>query len=478
MSEAATKMEEAKLLIGGEWQDGVERTDVLDKFLLTPFARMHIPSREQVRNAVAAAHDAYVQSTLTAYDRGAILDRAAQIVERDGERFVERIRTEAGFTKSDAQNELRRCMQTFRVSADEARRLTGEMIPLEGAPQQVGRIGFTIPVPLGVICAITPFNAPINTVTHKVAPAIAAGNAVIVKPSSSTPTLSAMLAQVLIEAGLPKGLISVIYGGRAVAQWLIEDPAVRFFAFTGSTEVGRDIQQKAGLRRTQMELGSIAFTVLCADANLDVALPKIVGAAYRKAGQVCTSIQNLLVHQSIAKDVEARLTKMVSALAYGNPHEAKTEVGPVISVDSATRIESWIDQAVGKGARRLVGGPRQNAVVPPTLLADVDPSCDVSCTEVFGPVMTIVPFDTLDEAIKRVNSTPYGLATGIFTNQIDVAFKAVRKLHVGGVHINETSSSRVDLMPYGGTKDSGFGREGPRYSIHEMSEQRTVTFTS
>ena len=471
-------MEEARLLIGGEWQEGVERVDVLDKFLLTPFARMHIPSQQQVRNAVAAAHEAYVQSTLTAYDRGAILDRAAQIVERDGEQFVERIRTEAGFTKTDAQNELRRCMQTFRVSADEARRLTGEMIPLEGAPQQVGRIGFTIPVPLGVICAITPFNAPINTVTHKVAPAIAAGNAVVVKPSSSTPTLSAMLAKVLIEAGLPTGLISVIYGGRSVAQWLIEEPAVRFFAFTGSTEVGRDIQQKAGLRRTQMELGSIAFTVLCADSNLDAALPKVVGAAYRKAGQVCTSIQNLLVHRSILKDVEARLTKAVSALAYGNPHDPKTEVGPVISVESATRIESWIDQAVRKGARRLAGGPRKDAVVPPTLLADVDPACDVSCTEVFGPVMTIVPFDTLDEAIERVNSTPYGLATGIFTNQIDVAFKMVRKLHVGGVHINETSSSRVDLMPYGGTKDSGFGREGPRYSIHEMSEQRTVTFTS
>jgi succinate-semialdehyde dehydrogenase/glutarate-semialdehyde dehydrogenase len=270
----------------------------------------------------------------------------------------------------------------------------------------------------------------------------------------------------------------VIYGGRAVAQWLIEEPAVRFFAFTGSTEVGRDIQQKAGLRRTQMELGSIAFTVLCADAKLDVALPKIVGAAYRKAGQVCTSIQNLLVHRSILPDVEARLTKMVSALAYGNPHDAKTEVGPVISVEAATRIESWIDRAVGKGARRLTGGPRKDALVPPTLLADVDPSCDVSCNEVFGPVMTIVPFDTLDEAIERVNSTPYGLATGIFTNQIDIAFRAVRRLHVGGVHINETSSSRVDLMPYGGTKDSGFGREGPRYAIHEMTEQRTVTFTT
>jgi succinate-semialdehyde dehydrogenase/glutarate-semialdehyde dehydrogenase len=369
-------------------------------------------------------------------------------------------------------------MQTLRVSADEARRLTGEMIPLEGAPQQVGRIGFTIPVPLGVVCAITPFNAPINTVAHKVAPAIAAGNAVIVKPSSSTPQTANLIAEALIEAGLPRGLISIVHGGASVAQWLIDEPAIRFFAFTGSTEVGRDIQQRAGLRRTQMELGSIAFTMVCADANLDVALPKIVGAAYRKAGQVCTSIQILLVERSRMAEVESRLTKLVGELAYGNPHEPRTAVGPVISVAAATRIEQWIDRAIASGARRLAGGPRKGAVIPPTLLADIDDSTDVGCKEIFGPVMSLVPFDTIEGAIDRVNSTPYGLATGLFTNRIDEAMKAVRKLHVGGVHINETSSSRVDLMPYGGSKDSGFGREGPRYAIHEMSELRTVTLTS
>ena len=477
MSDGLLKIGDARLLIGGEWQSGVEQADVLDKFLLKPFARMHIASHDQVRAAVAAAQEAYVRSNLTPYERGAILDRAAGIIERETDRFVELIRTEAGFTISDAQGELRRCIQTFRLSAEEARRLTGEMIPLEGAPQQVGRLGFTIPVPLGVVCAITPFNAPVNTVAHKVAPAIAAGNAVIVKPSSSTPRAATMIAEVLIEAGLPKGLISIIHGGAKIAHWLIDEPAIRFFAFTGSTEVGRDIQQRAGLRRTQMELGSIAFTVVCADANLDVALPKIVGAAYRKAGQVCTSIQTLLVERGRMKEVEERLTKLVSALVYGDPHDAKTQVGPVINVDNATRIEAWIDNAIRKGARRLVGGARKGAVVPPTLLADVDDSCEVSCQEIFGPVMTLVPFDSVDQAIDLVNSTPYGLATGVFTNQIDAAFKAVRRLHVGGVHINETSSSRVDLMPYGGTKDSGFGREGPRYAVHEMSELRTVTFT-
>ncbi|HZR02994.1 MAG TPA: aldehyde dehydrogenase family protein [Burkholderiales bacterium] len=478
MNAVASKIAETRLLIGGEWQNGVEQTDVLDKFHLVPCARLHLPSQDQVRTAVAAAQKAYVESTLTAYDRGAILDRAANLIERQGERFIEVIRTEAGFTLSDAQGELRRCIQTFRLSAEEARRLTGEMIPLEGAPQQVGRIGFTIPVPLGVVCAITPFNAPVNTVAHKVAPAIAAGNAVVVKPSSSTPLTANMIAEVLLEAGLPSGLISVLHGGAQVARWLIEEQAIRFFAFTGSTEVGRDIQQRAGLRRTQMELGSIAFTVLCADANLDVALPKVVGAAYRKAGQVCTSIQILLVERSRIKEVELRLTELVAQLVYGDPHDPKTQVGPVINVDAAKRIESWIEQAVGRGARRLAGGPRKGAVIPPTLLADVPDACDVSCNEVFGPVMSLVPFDSLEEAIERVNSTPYGLATGVFTNRIDAAFKALRRLHVGGVHINETSSSRVDLMPYGGSKDSGFGREGPRYAVHEMSELRTVTFTA
>jgi succinate-semialdehyde dehydrogenase/glutarate-semialdehyde dehydrogenase len=478
MTQPTPQIADARLLIAGAWRDGPEQADVLDKFHLTPCARLHIASREQVREAVAAAQAAYEQSGLTAHDRGAILDRAAGLIESRGEAIVEVMRSEAGFTLFDAQGELKRCIQTFRLSAEEARRLVGEMIPLEGAPQQGGRLGFTIPVPLGVICAITPFNAPVNTVAHKVAPALAAGNAVVVKPSSSTPMTANLLAQALIDAGLPAGLISVLHGGAAVARALIEEPVIRFFAFTGSTEVGRDIQQRAGLRRTQMELGSIAFTVLCADANLDTAIPKIVGAGYRKAGQVCTSIQNLLVERSRLEEVQARLAAAVKALPAGDPHDPRTQVGPVISEASAERIDGWIRQATAKGARLLAGGPRQGALIPPTLLADVPRECDVSCQEVFGPVMTIEPFDSIDDAIARVNSTPYGLATGFFTNRLDFAMKAVRRLHVGGVHINETSSSRVDLMPYGGTKDSGFGREGPRYAIHEMSEMRMVSLTA
>jgi acyl-CoA reductase-like NAD-dependent aldehyde dehydrogenase len=338
-------------------------------------------------------------------------------------------------------------------------------------------MGFTLRVPLGVVLAITPFNSPLNTVAHKIAPAFAAGNAVILKPASATPLTACKLAEVLIEAGLPRGFLSVIPGGAQVAEWLIADQRVRFFAFTGSTDVGRSIQSRAGLRRTQMELGSIACTVLCDDAKLDAALPKVISAGYRKAGQVCTSIQLLLVHRSIAGEVERRLATLVQALPFGDPRDPNTVVGPLISEQEAMRVESWVEDAVAKGARRLAGGARKGAVVPPTLLASIDDSMKVGCSEVFGPVVCLVPFDTLDEAIARVNATPYGLATGLFTNRLDDAFAAARRLEVGGVHVNETSSSRVDLMPYGGSKDSGFGREGPRYAVHEMTEERIVTFT-
>jgi succinate-semialdehyde dehydrogenase/glutarate-semialdehyde dehydrogenase len=351
------------------------------------------------------------------------------------------------------------------------------VIPLAGAPQQAGRMGFTLRLPLGVVLAITPFNSPLNTVAHKVAPAFAAGNAVILKPASATPLTACKLAEVLLEAGVPRGFLSVLPGGAQVAEWLIADQRVRFFAFTGSTEVGRSIQQRAGLRRTQMELGSIACTILCDDANLDAALPKVVNAGYRKAGQVCTSIQLLLVQEKIQDEVQRRLARLVSDLPYGDPRDEKTVVGPLISEKEAIRVESWVAEAVAQGAKQLAGGARKGAVVPPVLLASIDDSMKVGCQEVFGPVVCVLPFDTLEQAIARVNATPYGLATGIFTNRLDDAFAAARKLEVGGVHVNETSSSRVDLMPYGGSKDSGFGREGPRYAVHEMTEERIVTFT-
>jgi acyl-CoA reductase-like NAD-dependent aldehyde dehydrogenase len=464
------------LLVAGEWTPGNgRRVAVIDKYRLEPFAHVTVADEAQVRTAVEQADAAFRRAAASPHDRGVMLDRAAALVEQRTADFVRTMQLEAGFTQSDASGEVRRCVQTLRLSAEEARRLAGEVIPLAGAPDQRGRLGFTIRVPLGVVAAITPFNSPLNTVAHKLGPALAAGNAVILKPSSSTPLTGCKLAQALVDAGAPRGMISVLHGSADVVRWLQADQRVRFFAFTGSTEVGREIQQAAGLRRTQMELGSIAFTIVCDDAALDAALPKIVGAGYRKAGQVCTSIQLLLVQRPRLAEVTERLTAMVQALTYGDPMDPTTFVGPVISEHAAERIHAWIREAVQRGAICLAGGSRQNAVVQPTLLANIDDAMRVGCSEIFGPVMSIVPFDTMDEAIARVNATPYGLATGLFTNRLGDALKAAQRLEVGGVHINETSSSRVDMMPYGGSKDSGFGREGPRYAVHEMTEERIVT---
>jgi succinate-semialdehyde dehydrogenase/glutarate-semialdehyde dehydrogenase len=475
---AQEDLPECRLLLGGEWLAGAEVGEVLDKYRLVPCWTLHRAGREQVRQAVAGAHAAYEASVLSPHERGAILDRAAALIEQRAPEIVSTMQREAGFTQADAGGELKRTVQTFRLSAEEARRLAGDVIPLAGAPQQDGRFGFTLRVPLGVVCAITPFNAPLNTVAHKIAPALAAGNAVVLKPSSNTPRTANLLAQVLLDAGLPAGLLAVLHGGAQVVQWLLDEPRVRFYAFTGSTEVGRYIHARAGLRRTQMELGSIAFTVLAADADLDKALPKVVNAGYRKAGQVCTSVQVLLVQQALCAQVEERLGRLVRGLCFGDPALAETVVGPVISEAAAARIDDWVEQAMAQGAHRLAGGPRRGAVVQPTLLAGVSPAMRVSCEEIFGPVVCIEPFATLDDAIARINGTPYGLATGIFTNRLDDAFRLARRLEVGGVHINETSSSRVDMMPYGGSKASGFGREGPHYAVREMTEERMVTITA
>jgi acyl-CoA reductase-like NAD-dependent aldehyde dehydrogenase len=463
-------------LIAGEWVKGNgESFPVLDKYALKPFAQLHSTDLDQIHQTIEYAANEFAGVSLTNFERGQILDRAANLIEKSIDQFSEIMVIESGFPKNDAANELRRGIQTLRVSADEARRFCGEMVPIEGAPQQSGRIAFTIRVPLGLVAAITPFNAPFNTVAHKIAPAIGAGNAVILKPSSSTPFTACLIAHAFVEAGLPKGFISVVHGSASTVDALLADQRIKFFAFTGSTEVGIKIQQGAGLRRTQMELGSIAFTILNEDTNLESALPKVIGASYRKAGQVCTSIQILLVHQNRIQEVQQKLTQMVGELAYGDPNSPQTVVGPVISLESAKRIESWIHEAVSAGATILAGGTRSGAVVAPTLLTNVHESMRVGCAEVFGPVLSIVPFHSISQAIAKVNSTPFGLATGIFTSKLDDALFAAKKLVVGGVHINETSSSRVDLMPYGGSKNSGFGREGPKYAMHEMSEERIIT---
>ncbi|SFI14211.1 aldehyde dehydrogenase family protein [Albimonas pacifica] len=467
------------LLIGGEPEMGEGRAaPLLDRYTGAPIADLVAATPAQAARMVDAAWAAFRRGAPGPWDRGAILDRAALQVEAARGDFIAIMQAEAGFTAADAGGEVTRCVQTLRLSAEEARRLSGDVIPLEGAPGQAGRTAFTLRVPLGPVLAITPFNSPLNTVCHKIAPAFAAGNPAILKPASATPATACLLARILVGAGLPEGFLSVLLGGPAEAGLAMADPRVRFIAFTGSTEAGRAIQTQAGLRRTQMELGSIAFTILAADADLDRALPKIVGAGYRKAGQVCTSVQIVLAHESLRAEAAARLAELVAALPYGDPRAEGTVTGPMISRPEAERVERWIAEAEAAGAVRLAGGGREGAVVAPTLLDGITPAMKAGCEELFGPVVGVAPFATLDEAIARVNATPYGLATGAFTNRLDDAFALARRLEVGGVHINETSSSRVDLMPYGGSKDSGFGREGPHYAVREMTEERILTLTA
>jgi acyl-CoA reductase-like NAD-dependent aldehyde dehydrogenase len=478
ISTSTGELPEVAMLLAGEWQPGEgDSHAVLDKYTLEPFAEVRASSPQQIRRMIDAAHAAFEGDRLTPHERGRILDRVADLLAGRRAELLSVMQRETGFTTADCNGEISRTIDTLRLSAEEARRLCGEVVPLAGAAGQGNRIAYTMRIPLGVVLAVTPFNAPLNTVTHKIAPALGAGNVVILKPAGQTPRTACLLASLFLEAGLPPHHLQVFHGSGAAVSLAMEDERVRFIAFTGSTEVGRLIQAKAGLRRTQMELGSIAFTILAEDANLNDALPKVVGAGYRKAGQVCTSVQVLLVHEAVAEKVEARLPGMVSALVYGDPRAENCATGPLISLGDAIRVEEWISEAVKKGARLLAGGTREGAVVAPTLLADIDPSMSVGCKEIFGPVVCIERFSDLGAAIARVNDTPFGLASGIFTASIPQAFRAIRELRVGGVHINQTSSSRVDMMPYGGSKDSGFGREGPRYAMHEMTEERLVSFT-
>jgi succinate-semialdehyde dehydrogenase/glutarate-semialdehyde dehydrogenase len=467
-----------RLLINGAWVDGDGAFIVCHKVTGADLAEAARASRDHVRAAVAAAQRSFERHVLTPYDRYEILRRAAEGLAQRREEMLATIVAETGFTVSDANGEVDRGYQTLLLSAEEAKRVHGEMVPLDGAPGQANRLGFTIRVPRGVVAAITPFNSPLNTVAHKIAPALAAGNTVVLKPASATPLSASLLCELLLDAGLPPAHLNLVQGGgREVGQWLTSDPDVAFYTFTGSTEVGRDIQQAIGLRRASLELGSISSTIVCDDADLGRAVPRCVNASFRKAGQVCTSVQRLYVHRSITNMLVDRLVARVRAAKVGDPYDAATLVGPMIDEREAERAQAWICEATAAGAELAHGGRRDGAVLEPTIIVDAQPDMRVMCQEIFAPVIAIVPFDSFDDALTQVNATPYGLAAGVFTQDIDRAMQASRRLRVGAVHINETSSSRVDLMPYGGVKDSGFGREGPRYAIEEMTEERLVTIS-
>jgi acyl-CoA reductase-like NAD-dependent aldehyde dehydrogenase len=469
----------SRLFVDGAWVDGAAGTrPVLDKYRGEVIGAVDQASREQVDAAVAAARQSFERTVLDPQQRYTLLMKTASLLEQHRAEFAALITAEGGMPIADATAEAARAVQTFIVSAEEAKRITGEMVPIESAPGHAHRMAFTIRVPRGVVCGITSFNSPLNIVAHKVAPALAAGNTVVIKPADVTPFSATRLVELLLEAGCPPGHVNLIHGpGPELGPWLVDNQDISFFTFTGGTNVGLWLRERVGLRPVALELGSISPTIVCEDADLDRAAARCTASGFRRAGQMCTSTQRLFVHADVVEAVTARLVQGVRALKVGDPHNPTTDVGPMISEREAIRAESWVREAVVGGARLVEGGRREGALLYPTILAAVPRSMRVMCEEIFAPVLSIIPFTSFDDALEAVNATPFGLAAGLFTRDLTRAMTAARRIHVGVVHLNEASSSRADLIPFAGVKQSGVGREGPKYAMQEMTEERLITIS-
>ncbi|WP_292021969.1 MULTISPECIES: aldehyde dehydrogenase family protein [unclassified Brevundimonas] len=468
-----------KQFVGGAWVEGEGAVvDVVDKFTGDIIASVRCASTAQVDSAVLGARSGFEAVKLEPFERARLLNRVADLILANRQALAETIVAESGVPWKDSDNEVARAAETFRLSAEEARRLVGEVVPIQGAQGQSHRMAFTLRVPRGVVGGVSAFNSPLNMVAHKVAPALGAGNAVVFKPPLVTPLSATRLFELMLEAGVPAELIALVHGdGATVGQHLVEHPGVDFFTFTGSTPVGKRIRDARGMRPVALELGSIAATIVCADADLKRAAMRCAQSGFRRQGQACTSTQRLFVQREVLETFQALFLAEVAALSVGDPTDPKTDVGPMISEKDAVRAEAWAREAVDQGARILAGGVRQGAVLQPTVLTEVRPTMRVMCEEIFAPVLSIIPFDTLEEAIKQVNATDFGLAAGLFTRDIQKALQSAARLHVGVVHLNDASSSRVDLIPFAGVKDSGVGVEGPKYAMREMTEERLVTVT-
>jgi succinate-semialdehyde dehydrogenase/glutarate-semialdehyde dehydrogenase len=473
----SSELRRAKLFIDGRWTAGEGGTfTVEDKFSGQAIAEVERASTAQVDAAIASARRAFETVRLDPFDRYAMLLKTSELLMADREAIARTIVAESGICWKDSFNEVARAAETLRVSAEEAKRLVGEMVPIQGAPDQAHRMAFTIRVPRGVVAGITSFNSALNMVAHKVAPAFAAGNTVVFKPPAATPLSATRLFELLLEAGVPPGCLQLLHGGGGdIGEAMVQHKGIDFFTFTGSTPVGKHIRDVRGLGHVALELGSIAGTIVCEDADLEKAAVRVAQSGFRRQGQMCTSTQRLYVQRGVLDRFSALLLKATEALKVGDPHLPDTDVGPMISEKEAVRAQSWVDEALNAGARLVAGGRREGAVLYPTILTDVRPDMKVACEEIFAPVLSIVPFDQFDEAVAAVNAVPFGLAAGLFTRDINRAVDGARRLHVGVVHINEPSSSRVDLMPFGGVKDSGVGAEGPKYAMREMTEERLVT---
>ena len=470
----AATASEKRLLVAGEWIETGEWVEVRSPYSGELVGRVAKGGAAETRRALDAAERAMAEP-IPAHERAAILDRVAELLGSRHEEVARTICAEAGKPLKTARVEAARARSTFTFAAVEARKLTGETVPMEASAAGEGKLAFTLRQPVGIVGAISPFNFPLNLVAHKLAPALAAGCAVVLKPASQTPFSALLLAELEEEAGLPPGWLSVVVGPAAeIGDVLVEDERVRAITFTGSGPVGWKLAERAARKRVKLELGNATPVIVEADADVEDAAARLAANAFAFAGQSCISVQRIYVQRAAYDDFVARFVPKVAALVVGDPADEGTDVGPVIDRGSRDRVLEWIEEARAAGAEILTGGELDGEVIRPTVIASAGPDLKVSCEEVFGPVCTVTAYDTLDEAVALANGTRFGLQAGIFTASVKTALAAAQRLEFGGVTVNEAPTFRADQMPYGGIKDSGNTREGPRYAVRELTEERLV----
>jgi acyl-CoA reductase-like NAD-dependent aldehyde dehydrogenase len=467
-----------KLLVAGEWSEGVEWAEVKSPYDGTVVGRVAIGDEATAIRAIEAAHKAFLEADFPQHERAATLQRASELATERVEELALSIAAEAGKPLKTARVEAGRCAETLMFSAVEARKLTGGTVPMDASPSGEGKLGVMLRVPYGVVGAISPFNFPLNLVAHKLGPAIAAGNSVVLKPAGQTPITALKLAEILNEAGLPDAWLSVVPGpGKEVGNTIVEHELTKALTFTGSAPVGWGIRAKAPHKQINLELGSNAPLIVNDDGDWEAAADKTQVAAFAHAGQVCISIQRILVHEAVADRFIARLKDNIEGLVVGDPLDPDTDVGPLISPDDRDRVKEWVDEAVAAGAELIAGGELvdDGRCMAPTLLGSPPKDSKVWCEEIFGPVATIDTFATFEEGLEMANDSKFGLQAGVFTRDIGRGLEAGRTLEFGGVLINEVPTFRADQQPYGGVKDSGNTREGPSFAVLELTEERFVT---
>ena len=470
---AATASEQ-RLLVGGEWVETGDWLEVRSPYDGGLVARVARGGAAEARRAVDAAERA-MREPLPAHKRAEILVRVAGALGKRADEAARTISAEAGKPLKTARVEVARAMSTFTMAAVEARKLTGETVPMDASQAGEGKLAFTMRMPIGVIGAISPFNFPLNLVAHKIAPALAAGCAVVLKPASQTPLSALLLAELELEAGLPPGWLNVVIGPSAeIGDVLVEDERVRLITFTGSGAVGWKLAERAPRKRVNLELGNATPVIVEPDANVEDAAARMAANAFSFAGQSCISVQRIYVHRDVYDDFKAFFLPRVEALKVGDPADEDTDVGPLISREERDRVLAWVEEARAGGAAILTGGELDGQLLRPTVVERPAPDARLACEEAFGPVCTLQPYETLDEAIALANGTRYGLQAGIFTKTLTTAARAARGLEFGGVTVNEAPTFRADQMPYGGFKDSGNTREGPAWAVRAMTEERLV----